>query len=632
MNYTGKRVFVSGASGVIGQEMIPLLINSGAIVMGCDLRPLPKQYPKDLIFRRGDLNYITQNELDNFDPEIFIHLAATFERSHETYEHWDENFRHNIRLSNHLMTLMRNVKGLKRVVYPSSYLIYDKLLYSFESPPSKSVDLKETDPISPRNLTGMAKLAHEIELDFLRIFRSDRFTSVCVRIFRGYGKGSRDIISRWVRDLIQGKKISVYRPEGLFDYIYAKDSAVGLLKLGLSEYEGVINLGRGRSRRVAEVLEILKRHFPTMLFEEVFSDIPFEASQADLSVLKKAINWLPKEDLEATIPKIIQFEKNKNNERRPHIAPNILITSISKKVPLIKAVRSGVQKVSDNIKIFGADWDGTCIGRHFVDVFWEMPRINELGIEELIMYCKSNNIGAIIPTRDGELEIFARFKSTLSENGINVMVSDCSIVNICLDKLKFAKLEEIQDIVIPASKSIGKLNADEFVVKERFGAGSTSIGLKLDKVAAQLHAASLIDPIYQPFQNGFEITVDAYVTKFREVKGLIMRKRIKVVDGESQVSTSFENVLLREKFFVFLNKLNFYGHITLQAIIDDSDNIHLIECNPRIGGASMLSIHAGLDSFYWFYSEALGEDLSTYPFLPAGKTITLVRYPDDIYI
>jgi carbamoyl-phosphate synthase large subunit len=35
----------------------------------------------------------------------------------------------------------------------------------------------------------------------------------------------------------------------------------------------------------------------------------------------------------------------------------------------------------------------------------------------------------------------------------------------------------------------------------------------------------------------------------------------------------------------------------MQAIIDEADNVHLIECNPRVGGASMLSIYAGLDSF-----------------------------------
>lgn len=631
MNYNGKRVFVSGASGVIGREMIPILVQNGAIVMACDLQPMPKEYPAEVCFRRGDLNFISQQELDSFNPEIFIHLAATFERSQETYEHWEENFLHNIRLSNHLMTLMRNVKGLKRVVFPSSYLIYEKSLYSFDSEPLKQVNLKETDPISPRNLTGMAKLAHEVELDFLRHFKNDNFTSVSVRIFRGYGKNSRDVISRWVRDLMHGKKIFVYRPEGVFDYIYARDSAKGLLKLGLSGYEGVINLGTGRSRRVAELVEILRKHFPNMISEEVASDIPFEASQADLTELRKAINWVPEEDLETTIPDIIAFEKSRE-EGQSFIPPNVLITSISKKVPLIKAVSSGVQKVSGSSKIFGADVDDTCIGRYFVDVFWHMPKLNALRIEDLIDYCKSNNIGAIIPTRDGELEFFARYKATLAEHGITVMISDYSIVNACLDKLAFSKLESIRDVVIPASTDIDRLKSEKFVVKERYGAGSISIGLDLDSAAAQLHAETLENPIYQPFQAGYEISVDAYVTKSRQVKGLVMRKRVKVVDGESQVTTSFEDASLQKKFFDFLDQSDFYGHITLQAIIDDYDKVHVIECNPRVGGASMLSIHAGLESFFWFFAEVLGEDLTAYPFIPASKPVTLVRYPNDVYL
>ena len=632
MNYNDKRVFVSGASGVIGREMIPILVRNGAIVMACDIRPIPEEYPAEVIFRRGDLNFITQQELDTFNPEIFIHLAATFERSQETYEHWEENFWHNIRLSNHLMALMCNVKSLSRVVFPSSYLIYEKSLYSFDSEPLKQVNLKETDPISPRNLTGMAKLAHEVELDFLRHFKNDNFTSICVRIFRGYGKNSRDVISRWVRDLMQGKKIFVYRPEGVFDYIYARDSANGLLKLGLSDYEGVINLGTGRSRRVAEVVEILRKHFPNMISEEVVSDIQFEASQADLTELRKAVNWVPEEDLETTIPDIIAFEKNREEKQQSYTPPNVLITSISKKVPLIKAVRSGVQKVSGISKIFGADIDDTCIGRYFVDVFWHMPKLNALRIEDLIAYCKSNNIGAIIPTRDGELEFFARCKLTLADQGIDVMISDYSIVNACLDKLEFAELESIQDVVIPASTAIDRLKSEKFVVKERYGAGSISIGLDLDSAAAQLHAETLENPIYQPFQTGYESSVDAYVTKNRQVKGLVMRKRVKVVDGESQVTTSFENAFLQEKFFDFLDQSDFYGHITLQAIIDEADKVHLIECNPRVGGASMLSIHAGLESFYWFFSEVLGEHLTAYPFLPASKPVTLVRYPNDIYL
>ena len=197
----------------------------------------------------------------------------------------------------------------------------------------------------------------------------------------------------------------MYRPEGVFDFIYARDSAKGLLKLGLSGYEGVINLGTGRSRRVAELVEILRKHFPNMISEEVASDIPFEASQADLTELRKAINWVPEEDLETTIPDIIAFEKSRE-EGRSFIPPNVLITSISKKVPLIKAVSSGVQKVSASSKIFGADVDATCIGRYFVDVFWHMPKLNALRIEDLIAYCKIKQHWCHYPNQRWRVRIF----------------------------------------------------------------------------------------------------------------------------------------------------------------------------------------------------------------------------------
>ena len=77
--------------------------------------------------------------------------------------------------------------------------------------------------------------------------------SACARIFRGYGCNSRDVISRWVRALLAGEPINVFRPEGIFDYIYAEDSAEGLIRLAESNVTGIINLGTGRGRRVQEV-------------------------------------------------------------------------------------------------------------------------------------------------------------------------------------------------------------------------------------------------------------------------------------------------------------------------------------------------------------------------------------------
>jgi carbamoyl-phosphate synthase large subunit len=75
--------------------------------------------------------------------------------------------------------------------------------------------------------------------------------------------------------------------------------------------------------------------------------------------------------------------------------------------------------------------------------------------------------------------------------------------------------------------------------------------------------------------------------------------------------------------------LGLTGHMVFQAIEDPSGSVHLMECNSRFGGASTLSIAAGLDSFYWFFRECLGDDLRDVAFVESPKGLRQVRYAAD---
>ena len=91
----GARIFISGGAGVIGRELVLKLNALEAIIMVGDLKPRPLDFPGEINYWHGDLNDITFLEINDFKPQIFIHLAATFERTQESKDFWGENFRHN---------------------------------------------------------------------------------------------------------------------------------------------------------------------------------------------------------------------------------------------------------------------------------------------------------------------------------------------------------------------------------------------------------------------------------------------------------------------------------------------------------------------------------------------------------
>lgn len=311
---------------------------------------------------------------------------------------------------------------------------------------------------------------------------------------------------------------------------------------------------------------------------------------------------------------------------------NTLITSCSKKIPLLKEVKKAVSKITTEAKIFGADTNPNCIGRYFVDEFWEMPRLDQLSLQVLINFCNTHDIGAIIPTRDGELSYFASYKQELAEHGIHVMVSDLERVQISLDKLTFfQKLTQLNYPVISTAIH-AEFHSETYVVKERYGAGSQKIGLNLTKEEALNFSKRLDSPIYQPYIEGEEFSVDLYVDRKGITKGCIVRRRELVVNGESQITTTCRNLLLENRCTTLAETLDLYGHVMFQVIIDRGGQIHFVECNCRFGGASTLSVAAGLDSFYWFLLEARGEVIDSYPFKRSKKELKLIRYPEDFIL
>ncbi len=631
IDFKNKRVFISGGAGVIGTYVVEKLIKQKAIIFVGDLKPCPPEWRSRLQYRQGDLNYVSRSEIEEFQPEYFVHLAATFERSEETYDFWKENFHHNLNLSHRLMTIFKDLKSLKRVVFASSYLIYDKDNYLSNKPKNTPFNLDENTSINPRNLTGMAKLATEIELDFLNQFKSKHYSSISARIYRSYGKNSRDVVSRWIRLLIKGEKIELYSKESMFDYIYAGDVAEGLIRLLNNKEKGIVNLGTGRSRKVEDILHILEIYFPRLKYKEILlTNNKYEASQADMKKYKQITGWYPKINLEKAIPKIIDFEKNKQKNKLIQNQNNILISSVSSKVPLIKCVIEAARKVDQNIKIYGGDSKTNIIGKYFVDTFWKMPNLKNLSVNRLLEYCLKNSIKIIIPTRDGELEYYSRHKRILAKNGINVMVSDINSVKLSLDKLKFyTNLANKNVQITPTSLSINEINAKSYVVKERYGAGSKMIGLNLDKQSAINHAELLINPIYQPFTKGIESSVDAYITQQGTIKGMVARIRELVVDGEAQITSTFIDRKLENVITKLIKSMKLTGHVIIQVIKDDHGKYNIIECNARFGGASTLSVASGLDPFYWFILESMGQNIENYPFYRVRNNIRQIRYKSD---
>nr|WP_301308796.1 ATP-grasp domain-containing protein [Pseudomonas migulae] len=323
------------------------------------------------------------------------------------------------------------------------------------------------------------------------------------------------------------------------------------------------------------------------------------------------------------------MEKRSVNESQVRI--NVLVTSASRKAPLVRAMQEAVRRINPDARVFAGDLDPEAPARYVADGFWQMPPITDAELPALIQGCHERGIAVVFPTRDGELLFWARHRATLSEAGICVVVSSLGAVERCLDKFAFSDFgKKVGLPVIDAAMNPEAVGAGPYVVKERFGAGSRSIGLDLSLDAARHHGKNLDAPIYQSFVPGPEISIDGWIDRGGSVVGVVLRSRDRVIAGESQITTTFRSEALEREAVRALQALDLRGPVVMQAIVIN-DTMRIIECNPRFGGASTTAIAAGLDVLYWSLAEAFGQGLPAVFKRIAGE-VRQVRLPTDLVL
>ena len=135
------------------------------------------------------------------------------------------------------------------------------------------------------------------------------------------------------------------------------------------------------------------------------------------------------------------------------------------------------------------------------------------------------------------------------EHSIKVIISDIDGIKLTLDKLSFSNHGIINKLkIIKSSKSISDIKSEYYVVKERFGAGSLSMGLKLKYEEAIEHSRKLKNPIFQEYVEGQEFSFDAWLDSTQhKVKGYSLRFRDVVKDGESQITTTHREKKIEKK-------------------------------------------------------------------------------------
>ena len=309
----------------------------------------------------------------------------------------------------------------------------------------------------------------------------------------------------------------------------------------------------------------------------------------------------------------------------------IIISSAGRRLYLIDWFREAFAALDIEGRVVVAENDPTSSSASYGDVGRSLPKYDDPDYgRELMSLVAEFDAKILISANDYELihvHVNSGLANSLRETGVLVPGVSAAWQAGCADKLQMAQMLAAIEVPTPATVSgaddqgIDELSAraDEFVVKHRFGSGSSGLRVvSADQVRQAVTEAALSAPVagghpgtrddvvVQSKLPGAEYGVDIIgsLTDGGMLSGVLARRKVRMRAGETDKAVTVDAAPFARISELIAGASDLTGLIDVDVFVDDFGEASVIDINPRFGGGYPFVHLAGADVPLYYLSQA----------------------------
>ena len=301
-------ILLTGGAGFIGSSIIPELKASGHKIHVIDNLSFGKRElanVSDSFFSKVDIRDKEKIEIifEDFKPDWLLHLAAIHFIPY-CNKNPIETVEVNIKATLNLLNISKKYKKLRGVLLASTAAVY----------PIHNTYIDESLPPDPLDIYGITKLMCENLLH--EFYLETSINSTICRFFNAFGPNETNphLIPEILNQIKNGNRIiKLGNLEPKRDFIHTFDMAKavrGLIEKPAKGYE-IFNLGRGIEYSVTDIVKAFEKAIQSPITIEQDSLRMRKTDRlhllADITKLKKYLDWEPKESLQSGINQMISL-------------------------------------------------------------------------------------------------------------------------------------------------------------------------------------------------------------------------------------------------------------------------------------------------------------------------------------